>query len=591
MAIASPTLFPETENDSIDGLISGAYWQTDADRIITWGIGDFGYYWSDAGYQIMQSAFNAWEAVIDVDFQYSGYYSDYRNSSVDIMVSLHDDSYFVNSNIAGRGLFPNVEFADSVAASEGNNIFSYPNPEGDITLNVDNPTFDWINLGSNSFHIILHEIGHAIGLKHPHDGGLAGYTTYQAAGLDGYDNGYLTLMSYEPTSHLWNYGWASTPLPFDIIAAQTIYGENTTTNAGNTTHSLSKDGLLRTLYDVSGNDILDASSINQGVTLKLAQGNWSSIDTLSTVYIAHGTTIEDAIGTSWDDVIYGEEGPNSLSGLDGNDTIEALGGDDIVFAGPGNDTLFGGSGFDHAYFTGNRSNFTQSKVGQVTSFTDNLGLEGTDQLASIERAYFTDYYVNLTVQSKSAVSNISSINLQQLQELYVAFFNRVPDADGLEYWIGQFNGGQSINQIAESFYNSGIEFSQLTGISAGMTNTSFINVVYNNVLGRSNGADPEGLSFWTTALQSGAETKATLVASIITSAHQFKGDAQWGWVADLLDNKVEVANLFSVEYALNNLTSAESISKGMAIAAAVTSTDTTAAIELIGIGSTPIEAI
>ena len=75
------------------------------------------------------------------------------------------------------------------------------------------------------------------------------------------------------------------------------------------------------------------------------------------------------------------------------------------------------------------------------------------------------------------------------------------------------------------------------------------------------------------------------------SPHQFKGDAQWGWVADLLDNKVEVANLFSVEYDLNNLTSAESISKGMAVAAAVTATDTTAAIQLIGIGSTPIEAI
>ena len=251
--------------------------------------------------------------------------------------------------------------------------------------------------------------------------------------------------------------------------------------------------------------------------------------------------------------------------------------------------MYGGSGIDQVYFTGNRSNFTQSKVGEVTTFTDNLGSEGTDQLTSIERAYFTDYSVNLTVKSKSAVSNIASSDLQQLQELYVAFFNRVPDADGLEYWIGQFNGGQSINQIAESFYNSGIAFSELTGISAGMTNTSFINVVYNNVLGRSSGADPEGLSFWTSALQSGAETKATLVASIITSAHQFKGDAQWGWVADLLDNKVEVANLFSVEYGLNNLTSAESISNGMAIAAAITPTDTTAAIELIGIGSTPLE--
>ena len=651
MAIASPTFFSATKTDHIDGLISGAYWQLGPDRTISWGLGDFGYTWTTTGLQVMQEAFNAWEAVIDVDFEYIGYVDDYRKSTevfiqpIDIMLSLHDNTFFNSSSIAGRGLFPNTEFADRIVASEGNNTISYPQPEGDITFNIEHPVFDMSNLGSNAFHIVLHEIGHALGLKHPHDGGLAGYTTYQDAGLSNLDDGFLTLMSYDPTSSIWQYGWASTPLPLDIIAAQTIYGANTTTHAGNTTHSLLDDGLLRTVYDVSGTDTLDASNIDKGITLRLAQGNSTTVDTLSTVYIAVNTVIENAIGTFFNDTIYGEKGDNTLQGWSGNDLIFGGLGDDLIFGqdgndelqgglgddnlqggdgadlmagqdgndrlfgqngndqlqggagldifkgGSGNDTLYGGSGIDQVYFTGNRSNFTQSKVGEVTTFTDNLGFEGTDQLTSIERAYFTDYYVNLTVKSKSAVSNIASSDLQQLQELYVAFFNRVPDADGLEYWIGQFNSGQSINQIAESFYNSGIAFSELTGISAGMTNTSFINVVYNNVLGRSSGADPEGLSFWTTALQSGAETKATLVASIITSAHQFKGDAQWGWVADLLDNKVEVANLFSVEYGLNNLTSAESISNGMAIAAAVTPTDTTAAIELIGIGSTPIEFI
>ena len=651
MAIASPTFFSATKTDHIDGLISGAYWQLGPDRTISWGLGDFGYTWTTTGLQVMQEAFNAWEAVIDVDFEYIGYVDDYRKSTevfiqpIDIMLSLHDNTFFNCSSIAGRGLFPNTEFADRIVASEGNNTISYPQPEGDITFNIEHPVFDMSNLGSNAFHIVLHEIGHALGLKHPHDGGLAGYTTYQAAGLSSLDDGFLTLMSYDPTSSIWQYGWASTPLPLDIIAAQTIYGANTTTHAGNTTHSLLDDGLLRTVYDVSGTDTLDASNIDKGITLRLAQGNSTTVDTLSTVYIAVNTVIENAIGTFFNDTIYGEKGDNTLQGWSGNDLIYGGLGDDLILGqdgndelqgglgddnlqggdgadlmagqdgndrlfgqngndqlqggagldifkgGSGNDTLYGGSGIDQAYFTSNRSNFTQSTVGEVTTFTDNLGFEGTDQLTSIERAYFTDYYVNLTVKNESAVSNIASSDLQQLQELYVAFFNRVPDADGLEYWIGQFNGGQSINQIAESFYNSGIAFSELTGISAGMTNTSFINVVYNNVLGRSSGADPEGLSFWTTALQSGAETKATLVASIITSAHQFKGDAQWGWVADLLDNKVEVANLFSVEYGLNNLTSAESISNGMAIAAAITPTDTTAAIELIGIGSTPIEFI
>jgi hypothetical protein len=79
-----------------------------------------------------------------------------------------------------------------------------------------------------------------------------------------------------------------------------------------------------------------------------------------------------------------------------------------------------------------------------------------------------------------------------LQELYVAFFNRVPDADGLEYWIGQYQGGQGINQIAEAFYNAGAQYSSLTEFSATMSNSDFVNVIYQNVLGRTRKGWPTG---------------------------------------------------------------------------------------------------
>ena len=671
MAIASPNLFPATGVKAVDGLLSGSYWDLGSDRKITWSLGNNTLYqWNSNALPIVQAAFDSWEAVINVDFDYMGAYRNYALAPSDIVLTVLDRAFFGEigaPDAYALGISPHSRVADDFVSGQlGFSTVTYPNPEGDIILNRDSPIFEWDNPGSRAFQTVLHEIGHAIGLKHPFDhgmSGLAGNITYAQAGLSHLNNGFLTLMSYGATSSSLEHGSAASPLPLDIWAAQRLYGVNTTTNAGDSRHTLLNDSRLRTIYDVSGNDTLDASSITKGITLDLYAGRKTTISDLTSVYVALGSTIENAIGTNWNDIIYGEEGTNILSGLHGNDTIQGLGGNDFLYGdfgndlifgqdgndelqggsgndelqggpgddlsfggdgidlifgqdgndrlfgqdgndelqggagldlfkgGAGNDTLFGDGGFDSAYYDSNRVNFTQSKVGEVTIFADNLGLEGTDQLTSIERAYFTDYSVNLTVKSKSAVSNIASSDLQQLQELYVAFFNRVPDADGLEYWIGQFNSGQSINQIAESFYNSGIAFSELTGISAGMTNTSFINVVYNNVLGRSSGADPEGLSFWTSALQSGAETKATLVASIITSAHQFKGDAQWGWVADLLDNKVEVANLFSVEYGLNNLTSAESISNGIAIAAAVTPTDTTAAIELIGIGSTPIEFI
>jgi NhaP-type Na+/H+ or K+/H+ antiporter len=74
-----------------------------------------------------------------------------------------------------------------------------------------------------------------------------------------------------------------------------------------------------------------------------------------------------------------------------------------------------------------------------------------------------------------------------------------------------------------------------------------------------------------------------LVSDILNSAHTFKGHTTWGWVADLLDNKIAVATLFSIDMGLNYNTPETSIQQGMAIASAITATDTHAAIALMGI--------
>jgi peptidyl-prolyl cis-trans isomerase A (cyclophilin A) len=64
---------------------------------------------------------------------------------------------------------------------------------------------------------------------------------------------------------------------------------------------------------------------------------------------------------------------------------------------------------------------------------------------------------------------------------------------------------------------------------------------------------------------------------LFRSAHGYKGDAQYGWVADLLDNKITVGKFFSIQEGLNYNTDTDSITQGMAIAALVTATDILAA--------------
>lgn len=255
---------------------------------------------------------------------------------------------------------------------------------------------------------------------------------------------------------------------------------------------------------------------------------------------------------------------------------------DTLIGGAGNDTLDGMGGIDTASFSLNISNYRIGHVGNVYTVTDKTGTDGTDTLNNVEILQFRDMSVNLTVQMTAA--SAPQANVQRLMELYVAFFNRVPDADGLAYWIGQMKAGQTINQIAETFYNAGVAFSDLTHFTATMSNTDFINIIYKNVLGRNDGADQDGLNYWNAKLMSGT-ARGTLVSTILDSAHSFKGDTTWGWVANLLDNKITVSQVFAIDLGLNYLTPADSISRGMAIAAAVTPTDTNAALSLIGIST------
>ena len=59
---------------------------------------------------------------------------------------------------------------------------------------------------------------------------------------------------------------------------------------------------------------------------------------------------------------------------------------------------------------------------------------------------FSDKTINLHIGEKA--QSISANELRDLLDLYIAFFNRVPDADGLAYWIDQYKAGMSLENIS-----------------------------------------------------------------------------------------------------------------------------------------------
>ena len=77
-----------------------------------------------------------------------------------------------------------------------------------------------------------------------------------------------------------------------------------------------------------------------------------------------------------------------------------------------------------------------------------------------------------------------------VSRLYQAYFLRIPDTSGLNYWINLKLGGTSLADISTEFAKAE-EFSRLYGT---LDDTSFVNLVYTNVLGRP--ADASGLTYW-----------------------------------------------------------------------------------------------
>jgi len=278
----------------------------------------------------------------------------------------------------------------------------------------------------------------------------------------------------------------------------------------------------------------------------------------------------------------------TINGTSGNESLIGTAANDSFYPGNGNDTIDGGGGTDTVVLSGPRANCSISQTFTGYLVTDTVGGTGIKTVSNISSLQFSDTIANLTVAADA--KTISPTQLTSLTELYIAYFNRVPDASGLDYWIKALVGGQTLAQIGSSFYEAAISpaYAPLTGYSPTMTNADFVRIIYANVLGRTatNLPPPQvDVDYWAGNLSSGLATRASLISTMLTAAHEYSGNATWGWVANLLDNKVTVGTYHAVTAGIDYLTPTTAYSTCVDIAAAVTQTDTTAAIHLIGLSA------
>ena len=233
--------------------------------------------------------------------------------------------------------------------------------------------------GSYDYMTFMHEIGHALGLKHPFESSFYNSTTLSPVLDDvrytimSYTNSY----SYEPT----------TPMLLDILAIQKLYGTNDLWEAGNTVYRWDAgQSVFETIWDGGGIDTIDASNQANGVFLNLNEGEFSNIGAAFYDYqqqkyindglaIAFGAKIENATGSAFNDTLVGNNLANVLDGGAGAD---------LMMGGAGNDTYIVDNVMDFVVETSTRNSEVDTVLASV-SYTlganlENLTLTGTANL-------------------------------------------------------------------------------------------------------------------------------------------------------------------------------------------------------------------
>lgn len=305
--------------------------------------------------------------------------------------------------------------------------------------------------GEYGWFTALHEIGHALGLSHPFDGGSTDGSTLNLK----FDSQRNTVMTYVQTDRNVKIAWdgssasysrvhTSTPGLLDIEAMEHLYSmtgwNDAATNGANTVFGGAGDGSMndfgnnydsiRVITDSGGTgDTLDASAVTAtGSIINLTPGTYSSINYYATdAEKIAAVTGGNAGATAWFEgqltnlnatasasnsyypqytrtALYrGQDNVGiahntwieNAKGGAGNDTITGNSRANVITGNAGDDTIDGGTGDDIAVFSGAKSAYTISGSGTIT-VQANSGTDGTDTLTNIKFLKFSDGYYDVS---------------------------------------------------------------------------------------------------------------------------------------------------------------------------------------------------